>query len=352
MKVNLWRDDVTMLRPVQAATQRYAVRSRLFLEVEHGGVVGFGEVAPQSTALNGDPSIDDVIDELRITVMPLLVAAAARESGLPSWTRIARFAGPRPASNCAVALVEMALMDREFRSTGADVSSLWPAQFDTPEQATVSLLDDEVSWSVEPGVARVRAKTAPGTLSLVARRRLEALDRPVILDFNCSASSVADVLEQLHTLSRVVDVEAVEQPFAMGNIVDHAELAARMEVAVSLDEGVRSLRDLTQIVRYDAARMVCIKPARVGGLANARTMFVRAGELGLRAYLGGFFESSYARGVHRILARHCVSEPSDIAVVALSEPRRRAELVTVKWGFDMAPNPEIFSGAKPIVSWG
>jgi len=83
-------------------------------------------------------------------------------------------------------------------------------------------------------------------------------------------------------------------------------------VLISLDEGVRSLRDLDQIVRYRAATIVCVKPARVGGYANARTMLERAKELGLRPYVGGFFESPFARSVNRALAWHTTDEPSDI----------------------------------------
>ena len=86
-----------------------------------------------------------------------------------------------------------------------------------------------------------------------------------------------------------------------------------------MDEGVRTLRDLSQIVRYEAAAMLCVKPARVGGLANARMLVAKAQRAGLRVYLGGFFESPYARRVNRTLANSCISEPSDLDDVAVRE---------------------------------
>jgi L-alanine-DL-glutamate epimerase-like enolase superfamily enzyme len=64
--------------------------------------------------------------------------------------------------------------------------------------------------------------------------------------------------------------------------------------------------------------MVCVKPARVGGLANARAVIARAKELELRVYLGGFFESPYARSVNRALADSCVLEPSDVGDVVVN----------------------------------
>jgi L-alanine-DL-glutamate epimerase-like enolase superfamily enzyme len=175
---------------------------------------------------------------------------------------------------------------------------------------------------------------------------------PIILDFNCSANDITEVLEQVAEISPHVSVAAVEQPFAPGNVAEHAALARMLGVPLSLDEGVRSQRDLVQIVRYRAAQVVCVKPARVGGLANARTLVVRARELGLSPYLGGFFESPFARGVHRLLAEHCVSEPSDLATVALEGSMGENEVVSVEGGFGLAPSPEVLKWATLIATPG
>ena len=348
MQFTLWRHAVTLRRPVSAAQQRHDVLDRLYLCVEHEGVSGFGEIAPQPTALNGDPAVDDVLDELRAVALPQVLEVTAREGAPPSWTRVARFAGSRAASPFAVALVEMALLDRELRASRVDVTSLWTRRFLTPSQATVSLLDLDGPWIIDAAAQRVRVKTSPGTLSKAALDRLAMLSLPVLLDFNCSATSDAQVLEQVDQIKSVARVDAVEQPFAAGNVIDHATLAEQLSVPLSLDEGVRTLRDLTQITRYSAASMVCIKPARVGGLANARAMIVKANVLGLRPYLGGFFESSYARHVHRLLAENCVSEPSDLGVVAVDSAVDEPEIVAARGGFGVAPRAAMLDRARVI----
>jgi O-succinylbenzoate synthase len=351
MQVTLWRDDVTLRRAVSAAHERHDRRSRLFLRVSHGGVDGFGEVAPQNGALNGDPSVRDVLDELGDVTIPQLLEVVSRESGAPSWTRIARFAAARPASCVAVALVEMALLDWELRSSDRDVRSLWPKNFDTPTMATVSLIDVDDPWDVDERAVRLRAKTSPGALSHEALARARHVTLPLLLDFNCSASADEQVLDQVDALRGLVDLVAVEQPYAAGNVIDHATLAAQLDVPISLDEGVRSPRDLVQIHRYGAARMVCIKPARVGGLANARTMVQRATDLGLTTYLGGFFESAFARQVHRLLGEHCVAEPSDLGVVATLEGLSRPETSLVEGGFGVAPSPEMLEKSTVVATW-
>jgi O-succinylbenzoate synthase len=352
MKVTLWRDDVEILRPVRAAAEHHDVRSRLFLRLEYASVHGYGEVAPQSNALNGDASIDEVQDELETYALHQLDDVVRREGTFPSWTRITRFSGSRTASTFAVALVEMAVLDRELRAIDADVRALWPARYATPVMSTVSLLEDQSPWVIDAAAKRVRVKSAPGSLAVTDLERLSALAVPILLDFNCSAQTPEEVLDQVRQVARVATVAAVEQPFAAGNVVAHALLAERLGVALSMDEGVRSTRDLEQIERCRAASMVCIKPARVGGLANARTMIERARELGLRPYLGGFFESPFARAVHRILAEHCVEEPSDLALVALAGRESADEARSVVDGLGWEPTPALLDGARVIWAQG
>ncbi|MGD0054264.1 MAG: enolase C-terminal domain-like protein [Acidimicrobiales bacterium] len=346
MNFTLWRDDVELRRAVRAAAQVHAVRSRLYLRVEHDGVRGFGEVSPQPEGLNGDPGIDEVIAELRDVVLAQVRAASDLEDAVPSWTRVVRFAGPRRESNVAVALVEMALLDLELRAAGMDLASLWPARFDTPCLSTVSLLDDE-PWEVA-SAARVRVKTAPHSISTEALERLGALTVAIVLDFNCSAHDDDEVLDQVEAVGAVATIAAVEQPFAAGNVIDHARLGAQLDVALSLDEGVRSVRDLEQIARYRAASLVCIKPARVGGLANARSMVERSLALGLTPYLGGFFESGFARGVHRRLAEHCVSEPSDVGPVATLSAQDDVDVA--EGGLGLGPSAAVLARATAITA--
>jgi O-succinylbenzoate synthase len=332
---------------VLAAAQRHDARARLFLRVDHDGVAGFGEVAPQPNELNGDAALADVLDELRVFVVAQLAQILEREGDVPSWTRVARFAGPRPASSPAIALVEMAILDRELRCTRQDASSLWPARFDTPLQATVSLLDD-AEWSVGAHVTRVRAKTSsvmPTTLTL---ERLRQLSVPVLLDFNCGATNDADVIKQVRIVGEVASVAGVEQPYAVGNVIDSARLAQMLDVPLSIDEGVRSVRDVGQIVRYGAAQIICVKPARVGGLANARSIILAAREAGLRPYVGGFFESPYARHVHALLAHNCVEEPSDLAPVPVHLEDYEREIDQVSDGFGVTPSSQMLDAADVL----
>jgi o-succinylbenzoate synthase len=347
MNATLYRQTVALQRPIRASRETHGERTRLYVRIEHQGHWGFGEVSPQPHQLNGDPGLTEVLDAVHLA-LTRLEQVLLREGELPHWARVARLGAATPRDNVAYSLLEMALLDRELRRDKRSITELWAPTQDTPEQQTVSLLD-ETPWSIGDGAARVRVKCAPGALSWQSRERLSGLSVPVLLDFNCSATNDEEVLELVAGVSAVAIVDAVEQPFAVGNVVDHARLAARLDVNVSLDEGVRSMRDLAQIDRYKAAAMVCVKPARVGGLANARTMILRANDLGLRVYLGGFFESPYARRVHRALANSCVREPSDLAAVGVSA---HEEAATISSSFGAEPSVLVLEEAEclPVLS--
>lgn len=307
--------------------------------------MGFGEVAPQPVALHGDPSVEEVIDQVS-EALERVNALAEREGALPAWSRVAGILADSPARRVAAALIEMALLDRELRHRVMSIGELWPPRATTPRQSTVSLLDDR-EWEVHSLDARVRVKTAPGAVSHRALERLSKLRVPVLLDYNCSATCDDDVLSQVEVLREMVTLDAVEQPYAAGNLIDHSRLAARLDVPLSLDESVRSMADLAQITRYEAASMICVKPARLGGLANARTIITRAQQIGLRVYVGGFFESPYARRVHRALANGCfVTEPSDLGEVALADAS--GEVTSITSSFGVEPAASMLAAAESL----
>lgn len=319
MKVTIWRASTAIASVIQGAAQRHDVRDHLYAQLEVEGVQGWGEISPQPHDLNGDPGVDAVIEAIRDEVVPRLRRSTDATSRGSEWSRVHQFAGPRSASVVAWSLLEMALLDVHLRLNARALPDLWPGRYESRTMATVSLLEDSLP-AISPDVERLRVKVRPGVRPSARLAEIRDLERPVIADYNCSATGVDEVLRDLEVLSSALVVVAVEQPFAPGNLVDHAALHAHDGVTVSLDEGVRSIMDLRHIARYGAASLVCIKPARVGGLALAHSMIEEARRLGLRPYVGGFFESPLARTVHRQLVRAFIDEPSDVAPVAFDAP--------------------------------
>jgi len=297
---------------IATSSEIHQARTHLFLEIEHEGIIGFGEVSPQPSSLNGDPGFHDVLREFREFTMPLFRQVVEREAQLPEWFRVPRLFGTRSSAAHSSALLEAALLDLKLQRENNSLENLWVSRFDTPMQKTVSAIGEV--RNLPDGCSRLRVKVAPAELNDEMLSIVTESKVPLMLDFNCQGGSITDVLEIVKRFGS--SVEAVEQPFAPGNLVDHALLNREMDCLVSIDEGLRSVADLQLIAKHEAAQMVCLKPARVGGYANARDLALKAADLGIRIYVGGFFESPLARTVNLAFARHVTNEPSDLSNVA------------------------------------
>lgn len=331
----MWRATRTLPAPIAAASQSHEMRDHLFLELRSHGHAGWGEVTPQPTAVLGDAPLESVEDDLVRVALPTLLAVAKREGAPPTWTRANRLGRAVGAATWSAAVIEMALLDWELRRAQRALEDLWPPLGDRVlVNATTSLVQWRDEWSPPEGADRIRLKTVAGADVLSRRDAVARWARPVLLDFNGSADDAGEVHRQVRDLGPDVEIAAVEQPFAPGDLMSMASLAESLAVPLSVDEGARSVRDVRQVARYRAAALVCIKPPRVGGAVVARAMADEARKGGLRPYVGGFFESSLARRCHAALAAATVTEPSDVTPV--EHRGERDERVTT--GLGVLPN--------------
>jgi len=311
VEYELWSVEGQLDTPILASAQRHSVRKHLFLRITHNGILGYGEISPQPVALNGDPGYETVVGEIIGPALAMVLSVVDREGTLPAWSRVNRFAGSRSESLTAMALIEMAAFDWQLRSAKRDAVDDLGARSHPRLQSVASLLSHTSNVAAST-CEQIRLKVSPKDLTQLDAEFLQSFEHPLLLDFNCSARTAEEVIELVQNVSEHAKVIGVEQPFAPGNLIDHSQLAQRLSVVVSLDEGVRSLRDIDNIARYEAASMVCIKPARIGGIAMTRTAISRSIEFGLVPYIGGFFESSLARRLNFLLASTPEVGPSDV----------------------------------------
>jgi O-succinylbenzoate synthase len=312
----MWQYTATMKNPVAAADEHHAMRRHLFIEIDSGEWSGWGEISPQPQRLNGDPSFDDVVKELTAYLLPSYVARVREEGAPVSWSRLGLFGSSRRESLFAVSGLEMAALDLELKESRTNMLEYFGESASKPPMnATWSLIEPDMDWSPPMWCDRLRVKTKPGIDVDNARSRLASWGLPVVLDFNCSGSSIEDVLRQIDQLESVVNVVAIEQPFTPSDLIAHAQLRSQMSLPLSLDESVSSMLDVRRIAQYEAADMICVKPARVGGFISARAIIDEAKRQGLRHYVGGFFETPLARSFNKFLASITGAEASDVGFV-------------------------------------
>jgi muconate cycloisomerase len=154
------------------------------------------------------------------------------------------------------------------------------------------------------------SRDAPADIQrFLAVRRALGDDFPLEIDPNQAYS----VKAAIH-VARVLEgagLANLEQPCAWWNLAGMARVTRASSVPVTADESVMSPADVMTVARMQAADMVTIKLARVGGIVQARRMVAVAEAAGLACNMGSkhTFGVGTAAIVHFAAAHGAITEP-------------------------------------------
>src|SRR3989440_10687144 len=87
----------------------------------------------------------------------------------------------------------------------------------------------------------------------------------------------------------------IEQPLAHDDIIDHAELQAKLQTPICLDECIRSAHHAEQAIKLRACGIINIKLGRVGGFREAKRVHDTAQAAGIPVWCGGMLEAGIGR---------------------------------------------------------
>jgi L-alanine-DL-glutamate epimerase-like enolase superfamily enzyme len=227
-------------------------------------------VRPFEDALEGSP--DEAVAAL--DAASLAMDAAIRHHG---------------AAKCAV---DIALHDLAGKRLGIPVHRLLDLPPDLPPTDFTLGLD-------EPAIVAARAERARrfpalkikvgGAADLETLEAVRAVyDGPLRVDANTAwePESGARLVPELVRLG----VELIEQPFKAHRLDQTRWLQERSPLPIVVDESSVTIDDLGGLVGVCAG--VNVKLAKCGGIAPARRMLERAGELGFKRFLGCMEETS------------------------------------------------------------
>jgi O-succinylbenzoate synthase len=169
-------------------------------------------------------------------------------------------------------------------------------------QDSLDALMQKIQAAIDQGFPRIKLKFRPGwDLDMVAAVRSTFPDFTFHIDCN-AAYTLAD-LEMFRALDRY-RLAMIEQPLADDgmSLVNHAELQARIETAVCLDESALSLAHVQAAIRLRACRVVNIKMARVGGLTASRDIQELCAQHDIPCWVGGMLETAIGGAICAELA--------------------------------------------------
>lgn len=406
--------ELDLRRPVGTAVgshrRRPVVMVQLVAEGPGGRTVGWGECAALADTTFDKEDADGAFKTLTQDLLPRLTSGNSSDSGNSSEMAhgAVPLPGPSSLSDCvrpvgmplAFAALEMAVADIHLRASGISLAEVLgvtgsngreterresnPRDLDHPDRISVPVgavvgttgsvetLLDQVDEQVDGGFARVKLKIGPGwdVVPVTAVRRRHP---HLMLQVDANGSYSSTDITHLTTLDGL-DLACIEQPFGRDDLEGHALLARAMRTPVCLDESLHSPDSVRSALAMGACEVVCVKPARLGGLTAALEVYrdcVGTGDgasegTGTPLWVGGMFESGYARSVNTALAAlPGFVLPGDLAPAAtyLTEDLVSAPLVDRQGpdgrlrvavhlapGLAPAPDHEVLS-RRTVASW-
>ncbi len=310
--VELWIVELPFPRPVftsrGAHRRRPLVLVQLIGQVDGRTVEGWGECAALADVTYDDEDVSRSFSALDHELIPALVEQVSGDGRrLPGPATLEIPATLARRTPLAFAALEMAVADIHLRSDGRSLAAVLGV-----EGCTVALgavvgthgtnhdLVDEVRRLVADGFTRVKMKIGPGWDVDPVEAVVEQVPG-VRLQVDANGSYRDSDLEHLCELDRF-GLLCLEQPFDRSDLDLHRRLAERMKTPICLDESLDSPGTTASAIAMGACSVVCIKPSRLGGLGAALAVIEACTAKGVPLWMGGMYESGYARGVNTTLA--------------------------------------------------
>ncbi|MGA3026653.1 MAG: o-succinylbenzoate synthase [Bryobacteraceae bacterium] len=279
-----------LVRPFETSFGRTTERRIILVEARADGLSGWGEVTCGEHPFYNEEWTDS------------------------AWLILRDYAPTTPAAsrirghNMARGGLEAALWDLEARRNGVP---LWKqigggARREIPCGVSIGIQDsvDDLLRAIDAelaaGYQRIKIKIKPGWDVKVVNEVRKRFPRIRLMADANSAYTLADAdhLRQLDDFYLMM----IEQPLGHDDIIDHAELQAKLATPICLDESIRSAHHAEQAIRLGACHIINIKLGRVGGFAEARRIHDVALEAGIPVWCGGMLESGIGRAHNIALA--------------------------------------------------
>jgi o-succinylbenzoate synthase len=313
--VDLWLVELGFIQPVETAQGVHRSRPVVVVRLRgHDGdlpVEGWGEGAALADTTYDREDVALSWATLKSSLIPALMDLAAGDGGrLARPSRLGAVRRAAPTAPLSFAAIEMAVADFHLRAERRTLAQVLGVEGrSVPIGAVVgrieplSALVEQVIGLRGQGFSRVKVKIGPGwDLEPLEAIRRSLPDRAVLaLQADANGAYSAGDLGHLATLDRF-DLLCLEQPFDRNDLATHRLLAHRITTPICLDESIDSPESAREALATGASSVICIKPSRLGGLGATLDLVESCTRSGVPLWMGGMFESGYARGVNTTLA--------------------------------------------------
>lgn len=302
-RIELRRVALPLVRPFRTSFGTQIARDVLLVRVTIDGTDGWGECVAGAVPDYSSEYTAGARQVIEHHLIPHLFGV----DGVTSDNVVGHLDGIE-GHRMAKAAIELALLDAELRIAGVSLAEhLGGTRASVSVGVSIGITEtidelvDMVGEYVDEGYRRMKLKIEPGfDVEPVARIRREfGTDLAIQVDAN-TAFSLDDT-----AVFAALDAHGlllIEQPFAEDDLLDHAELARRIETPICLDEGITTRRVARQAVEVGACSIVNIKAGRVGGHLAGRAIHDDCVSAGVPVWCGGMLETGIGRAANLALA--------------------------------------------------
>lgn len=285
MRLRIHSFDLPLRHVFTISRESISVQPTVIVELEQGGLRGYGEATTNQYYGATRESITAAIEALR----PELEGADCQDPAA-LWDRFDARLGAHPFAQCAL---DQAAYDLWGKLRGAPVYRLWGLSTDHTPLTNYTIGIDSIDVMVAkmnefPGWPVYKIKLgAKQDLQIVEalRRHTNAVFR---VDANCGWTADETIANSL--VLKQLGVEFIEQPLPAGEWEGMRRVFAESALPVIADESCVVAGDVDRCAGYFHG--VNVKLVKCGGLTPARRMIDRARQLGLKVMVGCMTEST------------------------------------------------------------
>jgi L-alanine-DL-glutamate epimerase-like enolase superfamily enzyme len=287
MRLSFTPFDLRLRHTFTIARGSRDVEPCILTEIEHDGIIGYGEAAPTER-----------YGETRETVAAFLsrVDLGRFHDPFALDAILSHVAGLAPGNTAAKASVDIALHDWIGRALGQPLWRIWGLDGTRRLQTSFTigidslpLIEQKVAEAGAYSILKVKVGV-PNDEEIVKTIR-KATAKVIRVDANEGWSSKEIARDKILWLEEQ-GVEFVEQPLPAAKLDDIAWLRGQVHIPLIADESVKGLADIPRL--KDAFDGINIKLMKSTGLREAVRMIHTARAMGMKVMLGCMIESSVA----------------------------------------------------------
>ena len=281
--------------PFESSAATVQDRTIVLVALHGDGQTGWGECVAGETPYYSPETTETAWHVLTRFLLPAVVGGAHVGVGVlrNAWAAVR-------GHPMAKAAVEMAAWDLQAKRDNVPLCvAIGGALRAVPVGVSIGLQHDDyallehVESFLEEGYLRVKIKISPGRdVDMMRGVRDRFPTASLMVDAN-SAYTMAD-LERLRELDDL-GLTMIEEPLAPGDFGGHAELQAALRTPLCLDESIGSAVDAERALEMGSCRVINVKPGRVGGFDEARSIHDLCLASGVAMWCGGMLESGVGR---------------------------------------------------------